>query len=488
MPTKSSHQSLRVPNFIAGEEREARATEFRDVRDPATGDLVAQTPLSSDADVDEAVAAANTSFLEWAEIPVTERARVMFRLHALFEKSFDELAEIITVENGKAVSEAKAELRRGLDAIEFAAGMPTLMMGEVLEQVSRGVDTELVREPIGVCAAITSFNFPALIPLLTAPIAITAGNTYVLKPSQRTPLTANRIANLFTEAGVPAGVFNVVHGLEEVVEALCDHPDVAAISFVGSASVARSVYARAAQRGKRVQALAGAKNHIVVMPDADLDLAGPGVFSSAFANAGQRCLAGSVGVAIGGAGDELVSRLVNLTETALIGPGLQPDSFITPVTTEEARERIASYIDVGVREGATLIVDGRGVDSEEGYYLGPTILDDVHPDMRVAREEIFGPILAIERLDSLNEAIKAIESTGFGNASAIFTRDGRTARLFRRRVKAGMVGINVPVPAPVAMFPIAGWGGSFFGDLHALGKDGVHFFTESKVVTSRWEP
>jgi malonate-semialdehyde dehydrogenase (acetylating)/methylmalonate-semialdehyde dehydrogenase len=324
-----------------------------------------------------------------------------------------------------------------------------------------------------------------MVPLWTAPIAIASGNAYILKPSPRTPLSAMRLAELFEEAGAPPGVFSVVHGGEEAVNAICDHELIRAVSFVGSAPVARAVYRRGSAAGKRVQALAGAKNHIVVMPDADLDLAVPGVFSSAFANAGQRCLAGAVGVAVGAIGDELSKRLAGMAREARIGPGLDPESTITPVTSEQARQRIAGYIALGQQEGARILVDGRQEDGE-GFFLGPTILDDVRPEMRVAQEEIFGPVLALERLDSLDEALDAIARNEFGNASAIFTRSGGAARAFRRKVTAGMVGINVPVPASMAFFPFAGWKGSFYGDLHATGMDGVRFFTETKVVTSRW--
>jgi malonate-semialdehyde dehydrogenase (acetylating)/methylmalonate-semialdehyde dehydrogenase len=324
-----------------------------------------------------------------------------------------------------------------------------------------------------------------MVPLWTAPIAIAAGNTFLLKPSQRTPLSALKLAELMDEAGAPPGVFNVVHGAAEAVDAICDHPLIRAVSFVGSAPVAKHVYARCAAAGKRVQALAGAKNHIVVMPDADLDLAVPGLFSSAFANAGQRCLAASVGLPVGEVADELAERLAEMAREAKIGPGLDPESSITPVTTPEARERIAQYIELGLEEGARLLVDGRR-ERDSGFFLGPTILDGVRPEMRVAQEEIFGPVLSLERVSSLHEALETIAKNEFGNATAIFTRDGGAAREFRRRVTAGMVGINIPVPAPMAFLPFAGWKGSFFGDLHATGMDGVRFFTETKVVTTRW--
>jgi malonate-semialdehyde dehydrogenase (acetylating) / methylmalonate-semialdehyde dehydrogenase len=471
---------------IGGRRVSPAGADAQDVLDPATGEVIARVPLSAAAEVDGAARAADEAFVEWSDTPVTERARAMFRLQALLERDFEELSETVVRENGKAIGEARGEVRRGVEVVEFAAGMPTLMMGGALEQVSRGVDTELFRHPLGAVAAITPFNFPAMVPLWTAPIAIAAGNTYILKPSPRTPLSGMKLAALFEEAGIPPGVFNVVHGGAEAVEAICDHPLIRAVSFVGSAPVAKAVYARSAVAGKRVQALAGAKNHIVVMPDADLDLAVPAVFSSAFANAGQRCLAGAVGVAVGEIGDELVGRLAKTAREAQIGPGLDPESTVTPVTSDEARARIAGYIELGEREGARLLVDGRQDLGDGGFFLGPTILDEVRPEMRVAQEEIFGPVLAIERLGSLDEALDAIARNEFGNASAIFTRSGAVARAFRRRVTAGMVGINVPVPASMAFFPFAGWKGSFYGDLHATGMDGVRFFTETKVVTSRW--
>jgi malonate-semialdehyde dehydrogenase (acetylating) / methylmalonate-semialdehyde dehydrogenase len=474
-----------LENVIGGRRAPADGATLQDVLDPATGETLAKVPLSDAAAVDTAARAAAHAADEWADTPVMERARLMFRVQALLERDFDELAETVVRENGKSLDEARGEVRRGIDVVEFAAGMPTLMLGGALEQVSRGVDTELFRHPLGVVAAITPFNFPAMVPLWTAPIAIAAGNTYILKPSPRTPLSAMRLADLFEEAGAPPGVFNVVHGGEEAVLALCDHELIRAVSFVGSAPVAKAVYTRAAAAGKRAQALAGAKNHIVVMPDADLDVAVPGMFSSAFANAGQRCLAGAVGVAVGAIGDELSDRLAEMAREARLGPGLDPESTITPVTTEEARARIAGYIALGEQEGAQILVDGRREDGG-GFFLGPTILDRVRPEMRVAQEEIFGPVLALERLDSLDDALDAIARNEFGNASAIFTRSGAVARAFRRKVTAGMVGINVPVPASMAFFPFAGWKGSFYGDLHATGMDGVRFFTETKVVTSRW--
>lgn len=481
-----------LANYVGGRRIEIEASERLGVLDPATGELLAQVPLSEESDVDTAVRAAAEAFEEWREEPVTRRARRMFRLQVLLEDHISELAELCTKENGKHVVESEAEIRRGIEVVELAASMTTLMKGETLDQVSRGVDVELHREPLGVVAAITPFNFPMMIPLWFAPLAIVTGNTFILKPSQRTPLSAVRLAELFAEAGLPDGVFNVVHGARETVEALIDHPQVKAISSVGSSTAAKNIYQRSAEKGKRVQALGGAKNHIVVMPDADLELAAPAVFSSAFSNGGQRCLAGSVGVAVGSIGDELVERLADVARSATVDSGLNremdSDTGLTPVTTEGAKERIKGYIDKGREEGAEVVVDGREqYEDGEGFFLGPTIFDGVSPDMEIAREEIFGPVLAIERMEDLDQAIKTINESPYGNAAAIFTRDGVAARKFRREVQCGMIGVNIGVPAPVAYFPFTGWKDSFFGDLHATGTDGVEFYTERKVIIERWQ-
>ena len=480
-----------LENFVGGNRIAVEAEEKLEVPDPATGELLGQVPLSSSSDVDRAVGAAHEAFKEWREEPVTRRARRMFRLQVLLEDHLDELCELATRENGKHVEESEAEIRRGIEVIELAASMTTLMKGETLDQVSRGVDVALYREPLGVVTAVTPFNFPMMIPLWFAPLAIATGNTFILKPSQRTPLSALRLAELFKEAGFPDGVFNVVHGAKETVEALIDHPQVRAISSVGSSVAAKNIYTRAAERGKRVQALGGAKNHLVVMPDADLDLAAPGVFSSAFSNGGQRCLAGSVGIAVGDIGDELVERLAGIAREARVGSGLDrasdSDTSITPVTTPEAKERIADWISRGEEEGARLVVDGRGgYGGDGGFFLGATIFDNVTPEMEIAKEEIFGPVLTVERMEDLDQAIQVINESRYGNAAGIFTRDGAAARKFRREVECGMIGVNISVPAPVAYFPFTGWKDSFFGDLHATGRDGVEFYTERRVVIERW--
>jgi malonate-semialdehyde dehydrogenase (acetylating)/methylmalonate-semialdehyde dehydrogenase len=479
-----------LKNFVGGEMVEVGADSALDVPDPATGESLGRVPISGGEDVDRAVKAAAEAFETWSEEPVTRRARRMFRLQVLLEEHLDELARLVTRENGKHVDEARGEVRRGIEVVELAASMTTLMKGEVLDQVSRGVDVVMHREPLGVTVAITPFNFPAMIPMWFAPLAVATGNAFILKPSERTPLSAMRLAELFHEAGFPDGVFNVVHGTRETAEVLIDHPQVKAVSSVGSAAGAREIYARAAALGKRVQALGGAKNHIVVMPDADLDLAAAGTFSSAFSNGGQRCLAGSIGVAVGGIGDELVEKLTGIAREAKVGSGLEAemdsDTGVTPVTTAAAKERIEGCIARGEEEGARLVFDGRGELDNGGFFLGPTIFDEVRPEMELAREEIFGPVLAVERMEDLDKAIRAINASRYGNAAAIFTKSGAAARKFRREVECGMIGVNISVPAPVAYFPFTGWKDSFFGTLHATGRDGVEFYTEKKVVISRW--
>ena len=480
-----------VKDFVGGRPVDARVREEIDVPDPATGELLGRVPVSEPEDVDRAVRTAQEAYQEWSLEPITQRARRMFRLQVLLEDHIDELAEIATRENGKHVEESAAEIRRGIEVVELAASMTTLMKGETLDQVSGGVDVALYREPLGVVTAITPFNFPVMIPLWFAPIAVAAGNCFILKPSPRTPLSANRLAELFAEAGFPDGVFNVVHGARETVEALIDHPQVKAVSSVGSAATAKNIYTRAAERGKRVQALGGAKNHMVVMPDADLDVAANGVFSSAFSNAGQRCLAGSVGVAVGGIGDELVKRLTTIARESQVDSGLNREmdsgTGVTPVTTAEAKEGISEWISRSEKEGARLVVDGRENHGDrEGFFLGPTIFDEVTLEMEIAKEEIFGPVLAIQRTEDLDAAIRTINDSRYGNAAAIFTKDGAAARKFRREVQCGMIGVNISVPAPVAYFPFTGWKDSFFGDLHATGRDGVEFYTEKKVVIERW--
>ena len=476
----------RVPMLIGGRLVESGSEEIEPIPDPATGETIALLPHSTPAEIARAVEAAKTAFPAWAETPVPDRAQVMFRFKALLEEHFEELSLLVVKENGKTLAEARGEVRRGIEVVELACGAPTLLMGTNLDQIARGIDEELIRFPVGVVAGITPFNFPAMVPLWMFPLAIVAGNTFVLKPSQRTPLTAVRLAELLQETGLPEGVLEVVHGAKEAVDALLAHPGVDAFSFVGSAGVAGYIYARAAAEGKRVQALGGAKNHLVVMDDADVDATTAAILSSAFGNAGQRCLAGSVVVGVGSVGDPLVRGLAQSAGNMRVGPGTDPDVDMGPVIREERRKELIDWIDRGRETGADLVTDGRGVGPSEGFFLGPTLFDRVTPDMEMWRTELFGPILSVVRATDLDEALDVVNASPYGNAAAIFTSSGRNAREFRRRVEAGMVGINVGIPAPMAFFPFIGWKGSFFGDLHATGADAVRFYTRPKVVTSRW--
>lgn len=478
-----------LKNYINGEWVEAAATETLPVPDPATGEDMALVPLSTADDVRKAVASAEEAYRTWRDVPVTERAQVLFRLKILLDAHHEDLTRAVVHENGKTHNEAWGEVRRGIEVVEFACGAPSLIQGRSLQDVSRGVDTTMLRFPIGVVGGISPFNFPAMIPLWMAPVAIVCGNTFVHKPSERTPLSANMLADLWTEAGLPKGVLNVVHGAKDAVNGLLTDPGVKAISFVGSQPVAEYVYKTAAAHGKRVQALAGAKNFVIVMPDADQDRAADLVLSSAFGNAGERCLAGSTVVAVGTAAQTLVPKLIERARAMRIGSGLDSATDMGPVIRADHCARVENYIEIGVREGATLALDGRDGKSEQpgnGYFLRPSIFTGVTPEMTIAREEIFGPVLSILEAPTLDEAITTANGSRFGNAAVICTSSGAAARQFQMRIEAGMVGVNVGVPAPVAWFPFAGWKQSFYGDLHATGEDSIHFYTERKVVTSRW--
>jgi malonate-semialdehyde dehydrogenase (acetylating)/methylmalonate-semialdehyde dehydrogenase len=474
-----------VPNLIGGRWLDVEA-ETLPVYNPATGEVIDHVPLSGAAEVHAAVTAAAAAYEGWSQTPVLERARLMFAYKAQLEAHFEELAAIVTRHHGKTLDEARGEVRRGIDVVDFACGAPTLLQGRTLRSVSSGVDQDLYRYPVGVCAGIPPFNFPVMIPLWMFPIAVVAGNTFVLKPSERTPLGAVMLAQLFLEAGFPEGVLNVVHGAKAAVEALLRHPVVRAISFVGSAPVARSVYAEAARHGKRVQALGGAKNHMVVMPDADVSDVIPHLLNASFGNAGERCLAGSVTVAVGKNPEKLLDALAEATKNLTVGPGDQPGVDVGPLIRLEHREKVASYIDQGAGEGAEVLVDGRAAMARPGFFLGPTILDRVVPTMTVGREEIFGPVMSVSRAASLEEAISIANSMTLGNMAVIFTKSGRAAREFRERVEAGMVGVNVPIAQPFAFFPFSGWKDSFFGDLHVEGADGIEFYTRKKMFISRW--
>jgi malonate-semialdehyde dehydrogenase (acetylating) / methylmalonate-semialdehyde dehydrogenase len=483
---QAKEKSLEVRNFIGGtwEERDGRDAE--PVYNPATGEVVAETPLSTKEDVDRAVKQAEAAFPGWAATPVIERTRVLFRFKALLEEHFEELRDLVTLENGKDARDAGGEVRRGIEVVEFACGMPTLMMGETVRDVARGIDNSSWRFPLGVVAAITPFNFPCMVPLWTLPVAIGAGNAYILKPSERTPLCAVRLGELLSEAGLPDGVFNIVNGAHDAVNGILEHPGIEAVSFVGSQPVAEHVYTHGSAHGKRVQALAGAKNSMVVMPDAVLDQAVPNIISSAYGNAGERCLAGSVLVAVGEVADELVDKLKQAAAAMKIGPGSEEDSELTPVIRDSHRDKVRSYVDLGEEEGAEVVLDGREAPREDGFFMGPTLLDRVTGEMRVGREEIFGPVLSVVRVDSLQEAIEFTNGSPFGNACSIYTENGAAVRHWRENVEAGMLGVNVGVAAPMAFFPFNGVKNSFYGDLHATGKDGVRFFTENRVEITRY--
>jgi malonate-semialdehyde dehydrogenase (acetylating)/methylmalonate-semialdehyde dehydrogenase len=457
------------------------------VTNPATGAVVAQVHYAVESDIDRAVRAAHEAFLKWRAVPVVDRVQPLYRFKALLEKHAADLAATLTRENGKTAEDARAEVRRAIQMVEVACGMPSLMMGDSLHDVAGGIDCQTIRQPIGVCAGITPFNFPAMVPMWMYPFAVACGNAFVLKPSEKVPLTPTRAVELLHEAGLPPGVLNLVHGGKEAVDALLHHPLVRGVSFVGSTPVAKYIYATAAAEGKRVQALGGAKNHLVVMPDADMPKTVEAIIGSAFGAAGERCLAGSVLVAVGDAAAPLLDLLTKRTRALAVGDGSQAGVEMGPLVTADHRKRVAGYIEKGVAEGATSLCDGREVQNAGGgFFLGPTIFDHVTPEMTIAREEIFGPVLSVIRVQSLDEAIQLVNRSPFGNATSIFTASGGAAREYASRIEVGMVGINVGVAAPMAFFPFAGWKNSFFGDLHTHGKDAVAFYTEQKVIMSRW--
>ena len=478
--------NLSVRNLIGGNWEDCDGQETEPVYDPSTGEVVAETPLSTAEDLDRAVEKAKVAFEDWSATPVIQRVQVLFRFKMLLEEHFEELRDLVTLENGKDKNDAGGEVRRGIEVVEFACGMPTLMMGETVRDVARGIDNASYRYPLGVVAAITPFNFPCMVPLWTLPVAIAAGNSYILKPSERTPLSAQKLGELLTEAGLPDGVFSIVNGAKEAVNSILEHPGIEAVSFVGSQPVAEHVYKTGTSHGKRVQALAGAKNSMIVMPDAVLDKAVPNIISSAYGNAGERCLAGSVLVAVGEVADDLVGKMKEAASSMKVGPGSEEGSELTPVIRDSHRDKVRSYIDLGEEEGADVVLDGREAPLEEGYFMGPTLLDNVTGEMRVGREEIFGPVLSVVRVDSLDEAIEFTNGSSFGNACSIFTENGAAVRRWREKVEAGMLGVNVGVAAPMAFFPFNGIKNSFYGDLHATGKDGVRFFTENKVEITRY--
>ena len=477
------------PNFIAGEWTQAKGGATP-VFNPSTGETIAECPVGSVADANAAVEAAHAAFPAWMETPPVERARILGRFKALVESNFEDIARGTSREQGKTLVESRGDVKRGMEVIEFALGVPSLLMGDVLENIARGIDCEAIRQPLGVCVGITPFNFPAMIPLWMYPVAIACGNTFVLKPSEKVPLTAIKIAKLLEQAGLPKGVLNIVHGGREVVDTLLTHPKVKAISFVGSTPIARYIYETGTKHGTRVQSNGGAKNYVILMPDADVENSTRGVIEAAFGCAGERCMAGSTVVVVGGAGKTILPTLIEATQRIKVGPTdreTQPD--MGAVITKQHRDRVLELIEVGVKEGAKIPADGRGVkvtEAPNGFYVGATILDHVQTGMTVAKEEIFGPVLNVMHMEDLDQAIELANKSFYGNGAAIFTRNGKAAREFKHRVNCGMVGINIAVPASMAWFPFNGWNDSFFGDLHMQGREGVQFFTQQKVTTSRW--
>ena len=481
--------STRIDNYIGGRRIASTSTRTSDVYRPASGERTGQVGLSNAADVHAAVAAASAAFPAWADTPPIRRARLMNRLLGLMNQHKDELARTITAEHGKVFSDARGEVERGIEIVEFACGIPQLLKGDFTDQVSRGIDNWTLRQPLGVVAGITPFNFPVMVPAWMYPVALACGNTFVLKPSPIDPTASLMAADLIREAGFPEGVFNVVQGDKEAVDALLEHRDVKAISFVGSTPIANHIYETGARNGKRVQALGGAKNHLVVMPDADIEKAVDGLIGAAYGSAGERCMAISVAVLVGSAADRVMPLLAKRARELRIGDGRDEASEMGPIVTEAARQRIVGYINAGVEEGAELIVDGRShrvPGSEGGFFLGGTLFDHVTPEMRIYKEEIFGPVLVCVRVSNFDEALRLINTHEFGNGVSCYTQDGNVAREFARRVQVGMVGVNLPIPIPMAWHGFGGWKKSLFGDMHAYGEEGVRFYTKQKSVMQRW--
>ena len=478
-----------VTHWIGGKPATGSSDRTSPVWNPATGEQQAEVALASTEDVDTAVQTAAAAFERWSQSSLSQRTKILFRFRELVNANVDRLAEIISDEHGKVLSDARGEVQRGLEVIEFACGIPTLLKGDFSDQVSAGVDVHSFRQPLGVCAGITPFNFPAMVPMWMYPVAIATGNTFVLKPSERDPSASMLIAELWAEAGLPDGVFNVVHGDKTAVDALLGHPDVAAVSFVGSTPIAKYIYATGTANGKRVQALGGAKNHAIVLPDAPIDFASDHLVAAAFGSAGERCMAISTAVTVGSAGDELIAAVSEKARAVKVGPGREADSEMGPVITAAARDRIVGLIGSGEQQGATLAVDGRGLSvpgHEDGFWVGPTVIDAVTPQMDVYQEEVFGPVLVNLRAESADEAIRLINANPYGNGTAIFTSSGQAARIFQRGVNVGMIGINVPIPVPMAYYSFGGWKDSLFGQSHIHGPEGIAFYTRAKVVTSRW--
>jgi malonate-semialdehyde dehydrogenase (acetylating)/methylmalonate-semialdehyde dehydrogenase len=490
-PTNS--QPTSIDHWIAGQPAAGRSGRTADVFNPATGQVSGRVALANVTEVDAAVANAQAAFPQWADTPPLRRARVMFKFLELLNRHRDDMARLITAEHGKVFTDAQGEVTRGIEIVEFACGIPQLLKGDYTDQVSTGIDNWTMRQPLGVVAGITPFNFPVMVPMWMFPVAIAAGNTFILKPSPLDPSPSLMMARLLKEAGLPDGVFNVVQGDKDAVDALLEHPDVRALSFVGSTPIAHKIYETGAHHGKRVQALGGAKNHMVVMPDADLDQVADALIGSAYGSAGERCMAISVAVLVGDVADRLVPVLAQRTRDLKVKNGTQLDAEMGPIVSAVAQQRITGYIDKGVAEGATLVVDGRkfdgakaGAGCERGFWLGGTLFDHVTPEMTIYKEEIFGPVLACVRVKDFAQAVSLINAHEFGNGVSCFTRDGNVAREFSRRIQVGMVGINVPIPVPMAWHGFGGWKKSLFGDMHAYGEEGVRFYTKQKSIMQRW--
>ena len=478
-----------IEHFIDGKIVSGSSDRKGKVFNPATGQQESEVRLASKSDLDLTVEKAKKAFEIWSIKPPLQRARIIFKYKEIIEKNFDELAKLIVSEHGKVFEDAKGSLTRGLEVVEFACGIPQMLKGDFTENVGTDIDSWSIRQPLGVCAGITPFNFPAMVPMWMFPMAIACGNTFILKPSEKDPSCPLRLAELFKEAGLPDGVFNVVNGDKEVVDAILENKDIPAVSFVGSTPIAKYIYENGAKNEKRVQALGGAKNHCVVMPDCDLDQAVNGLMGAAYGSAGERCMAQSVAVAVGNIGDELVNQISKKLETLKVGPGMDKTSEMGPLVTKEHLERVKGYVDLGVKEGAKLVIDGRDIKMqgyENGYYIGGCLFDQVTKDMRIYKEEIFGPVLSVVRVKDFDEAVKLINEHEFGNGTSVYTRDGDVGRTFASKIKIGLVGINIPIPVPVAYHSFGGWKRSLFGDQHMHGPEGVRFYTKLKTITSRW--
>jgi malonate-semialdehyde dehydrogenase (acetylating)/methylmalonate-semialdehyde dehydrogenase len=476
-------------HFIQGKPVAGESGRFADVFNPATGEVAARVPLASAAELDRAVLAAAAAFPTWSAVTPLQRSRVMFRFKALVEANIDRVAALITAEHGKVLSDARGSVQRGLEVVEFACGIPQLLKGEFTENVGTNIDSWSIRQPLGVCAGITPFNFPAMVPMWMFPVALACGNTFVLKPSERDPSASLLLAELLRQAGLPDGVFNVVHGDKVAVDAILAHPEIQAVSFVGSTPIAEYIYKTGCANAKRVQALGGAKNHMVVMPDADLAQATDALMGAGYGSAGERCMAISVAVAVGSVGDALIERLAPRVRALKVAPGTDPEAEMGPLVTRQHLDKVTAYVDSGVAEGAKLVVDGRGLKLqgyENGFFMGGCLFDEVKPSMKIYKEEIFGPVLSVVRAPDYESAVRLVNDHEYGNGTAIFTRDGDAARDFASKIKVGMVGINVPIPVPMAFHSFGGWKRSLFGDQHMHGPEGVRFYTKLKTVTSRW--